>query len=104
LKLSKTQIRTIENGLEDKKTLVVWRHSNKVRINVRQRHIYPSEAATKTVRISKEHYDKIVARARRDGTSLSVALDNMLIEALRKQVVRALQALLLTKDTGNHIS
>ena len=98
MRLSKTQIRTIENELENKNALIVRPHGRRVLIKVRPRRIYPSEGSTRLVRIYKDDWQKVKDRAKCDGTSMSVALDSMLIEAFRHKVTRLLQGVLLNKQ------
>jgi len=97
MKLSRTQIRMIENELENKETLIVRSRGRRILIKRRQRRIYPSQSSTKLVRINKEDYDKVKARAERDSTSMSVALDNMLIEAYRRKLTKLLQSYVSSK-------
>lgn len=97
MRLSQRQIRTIENELEKKNTLTVWARGRRILIKRRQRHIYPSAQNTKVVRISNEDWEKIAARAKRDGISMAIAVDNMLIEAYRCKITRLLQSVLMVK-------
>lgn len=97
LPLSKRQVKQIERGLDAGHTILVFRHGHKVKVHFRQRHIYPSEQNTKTIRIYKEDYEKVRARAERDGTSASIALDKMLLEAFRLKVIRLLKNAILSK-------
>ena len=99
MKLFKTQIRTIEGELENGVSLLLRPHGRRILIKKQLRRKYPSEQNTKLTRIYKEDYEKVKARAERDGTSNAIALDNMLIEAFRCKVTRLLQGVLLSKGT-----
>lgn len=99
MKLSKAQIRTIEDELENRNSLLIRSHGSRILIRRRQRRIYPSEQNTKIIRVYKEDWEKIKARAEHEGTSMSVALGKMVIEALRCKIIQLLKSMLPAKVT-----
>lgn len=95
--LSKRSIRRIEKELADGNACVIRTRGRRLVVKGLVRRKYPSELKTRLIRVKKEDWEKIKARANHDGVSFGVVLGNMLFEAYRRILLRQLRTLLFNK-------